>query len=265
MKKLSDHIICLIFLILTVISCSSPDRALSVSNLDIVNSIVLGRQPLLTPERKGEIWFHDASLCKQEWQSCASCHPSEGRSDALNWDLLNDGMGNPKNTKSLLFSHATPPSMISGIRPTASIAVRAGFEHIFFTKQSDEIIASVDAYLKGLMPVESPFLTDGGLSISALKGKEVFEKAGCVKCHSGPYYTNMRKYDVETGKGDEEGEKFDTPTLIEVWRTAPYLYNGKAKDIKEVFTIYNEGDKHGNTSNLTENELNDLINYCLSL
>ncbi len=44
----------------------------------------------MTQERKGEFYFHDAGICYQGWQSCASCHPGEGRSDALNWDLLND-------------------------------------------------------------------------------------------------------------------------------------------------------------------------------
>lgn len=50
----------------------------------------------------------------------------------MNWDLMNDGVGNSKNCKSLLFSHPTPPSMISGIRETAEHAVRAGFKFIQF-------------------------------------------------------------------------------------------------------------------------------------
>ena len=28
----------------------------------------------------------------------------------MNWNLLNDGMGNPKNVKSMLLAHATPPT-----------------------------------------------------------------------------------------------------------------------------------------------------------
>ena len=60
--------------------------------------------------RKGERLFNDATLCHQGWQSCASCHP-DGRTDGLNWDLLNDGIGNPKNTKSLLLASEKPPEM----------------------------------------------------------------------------------------------------------------------------------------------------------
>ena len=52
------------------------------------------------------------------------------RPDALNWDLLNDGIGNPKNTLSLLLSHQTPPVMITGVRASAEDAVRAGIKYI---------------------------------------------------------------------------------------------------------------------------------------
>ena len=66
------------------------------------------------PVRKGEFYFHDATICFQGWQSCSSCHPGDARADGLNWDLLNDGIGNPKNTKSLLLAHQTPPAMWLG-------------------------------------------------------------------------------------------------------------------------------------------------------
>ena len=59
---------------------------------------------------EGERLFNDTTLCHQRWQSCASCHP-DGRTDGLNWDLLNDGIGNPKNTKSLLLASEKPPEM----------------------------------------------------------------------------------------------------------------------------------------------------------
>ena len=76
-------------------------------------SVAIRDQAPITETRKGEMLFNDARLCFQQWQSCASCHP-DGRSDGLNWDLLNDGFGNPKNTKSLLLAHETPPAMITG-------------------------------------------------------------------------------------------------------------------------------------------------------
>ena len=74
----------------------------------------------------------------------------------------------------------------------------------------------------------------------------------------------MNKYNVETGKGMEKNLAFDTPTLVEVWRTAPYLHDGRAATMKEVLTKHNSGDKHGVTSHLTENEIDDLAEFVLS-
>jgi DNA-binding beta-propeller fold protein YncE/cytochrome c peroxidase len=237
----------------------------NLTNMSHSADILLGEQTMVSQERLGEMYFNDATLCKQNWQSCASCHPGNARVDALNWDNLNDGVGNPKNTKSLLLAHVTAPSMITGIRPDAEGAVRAGIEHILFTNQPEEIAQAIDAYLMSLSPISSPYLKNGKLSESAERGKLVFQKAQCNECHSGPYLTNLEKFDVGVGTDLEEGRKFDTPSLIEIWRTAPYLYNGKAKDLKEVFTKYNKTQKHGKTAQLSHQELEDLIEYCLTL
>jgi len=227
-------------------------------------ALPLGATTQLTQIRRGEMLFHDASLCFQHWQSCSSCHPGDARVDALNWDLLNDGLGNPKNTKSLLNSHRTPPAMISGVRGTAEDAVRAGFRHILFAVRPEEESVSIDEYLKSLKPIPSPYLVRGKLSASAKCGQEIFNTAGCISCHNGDFLTDMEEYDVGTGDGLDKNKKFDTPSLIEVWRTAPYLYDGRAATIKEVITKYNPQDKHGKTSNLSKKELRDLTNFVLS-
>ena len=209
--------------------------------------------------------FNNAQICFQGWQSCASCHPSDARSDALNWDLLNDGLGNPKNTKSLLLAHETPPAMITGIRENAEAAVRAGIRHIQFAVRPEEEAAAIDEYLKSLKPVPSPHLVDGKLSESAERGEKIFEKAHCASCHKGPHYTDLKQHDVGTGKDLDKDQKFDTPTLVEVWRTGPYLYDGRAATIKDVLTIHNSDDKHGTTSNLGNDEIKDLAQFVLSL
>ena len=90
-----------------------------------VKTVALGPQPELTIVRRGQMHFHDADFCFQHWQSCSSCHP-DARVDGLNWDLMNDGIGNPKNANSMLLTHQTPPSMSSAIRDKAEEAVRAG-------------------------------------------------------------------------------------------------------------------------------------------
>jgi len=224
----------------------------------------LGRQPEPTLVRRGEMIFHDADRCFQKWQSCASCHP-DVRVDGLNWDLLNDGIGNPKNTKNMLYAHKTPPAMSLSVREGAEAAVRSGFKFIQFALPPEAESRAVDEFLKSLTPVPSPYLVNGALSPAARRGKNVFRKAGCGDCHSGPYYTNLKEYDIGTGTGQDKGRAFDTPSLIEVWRTAPYLHDGRAATMREVLITFNPDDRHGKTSNLTPQELDDLIEFLLSL
>jgi len=228
-----------------------------------VAAVALAPQQTLTAERRGDMLFNDAHLCFQKWQSCASCHP-DGRADALNWDLLNDGIGNPKNTKSMLLSHQTPPAMITAARPTAESAVRAGFQHILFAVPEEDDAGAIDQYLSSLEPLPSPHLVDGQLSPAAARGKAVFSRAHCAACHAGELLTDKHQYDVGTADGLDEGVQFDTPSLVEAWRTAPYLYDGRAATVREVVTKYNPNDKHGVTSDLSKAEIDDLVEYVLS-
>ncbi len=187
---------------------SSPPRQ--------TETIDLGGPPKRSLVREGEMHFHDASLCFQTWQSCASCHPSQGRVDGLNWDLLNDGIGNPKNTKSLLLAHQTPPAMSTGVRADAETAVRSGLRHIQFTSRPESEAKAIDAYLKSLSAVPSPFLDEGQLSESARRGELLFESAGCAHCHSGPTLTRGMAFDVGTAPKPQQDQPLDTPSLVEV-------------------------------------------------
>ena len=155
--------------------------------------------------------------------------------------------------------------MITGVRDTAETAVRASFKFSMFVVGSEKDAKAIDKYLKSLKPVPSPYLVKGKLSQAAKLGKKIFIKAKCSLCHSGSLHTDLKKYNVGTGKGREKGLQFDTPTLTEVWRTAPYLYDGRALTIKEVLMKHNDSDKHGVTSSLTEKEINDLVEFILSL
>jgi cytochrome c peroxidase len=174
-------------------------------------------------------------------------------------------MGNPKSAKSMILTHETPPSMISGVRATGEEGVRAGIRHILFAVRPEEDAVAMDEHIKSLKPVPSPSLVNGELSEAAKRGQAVFEQAKCADCHPGPLYTNLQPYDVGTGKRREEGMAFDTPTLVEIWRTAPYLHDGRAATIKDVLTAANPDDRHGVTSDLTDEQLNDLAAFVSSL
>jgi cytochrome c peroxidase len=94
----------------------------------------------------------------------------------------------------------------------------------------------------------------------------VFERAGCAVCHPPGRFTDQRAYDVGTHRAfDRPGDTFDTPTLIELWRTAPYLHDGSAATVRDVLTTRNPKDQHGKTSHLTAQEVDDLYLYLLTL
>jgi cytochrome c peroxidase len=76
----------------------------------------------------------------------------------------------------------------------------------------------------------------------------------------------MKLHDVGTvGKFDQATDRFDTPSLIEVWRSGPYLHDGRAVTIRDIFTTFQREDKHGNTSHLMPKQIDDLVEYVLSL
>ncbi|MFA7004367.1 MAG: cytochrome D1 domain-containing protein [Verrucomicrobiia bacterium] len=231
-------------------------------------SIPLGSKRTMTAVRKGESLWNDATMCFQGWQSCGSCHSSDARVDGLNWDLLNDGIGNPKNSKTMLLSHKTPPAMSMGVRDTAETAVRSGIKNILFAVRPEDDAKAIDEYLKSLQPIPSPYLEKGKLSAAAQRGKKLFaDKAvGCAECHSSSAFTNMKSYDVGTrGQFDKAEEIFDTPALIEGWRGAPYLHDGSAATMRDVLTTRNANDKHGKTKHLSPQQIDDLNAYLLSL
>ena len=240
---------------------------LNTANGKLAKSIAVGPQPEPDIVRKGEIIFHDAILCFQHWQSCSTCHPN-ARMDGLRWDLLNDGMGNHKKTRSLVKSHETSPVMAMGVRANAEVGVRAGFRFILFAVVPEETSAAVDAYLKSLEPDTSPIpKLSKQLAEAAGRGRKLFEgKAKCADCHHGPLLTDMKPYDVGTlGIYDRKGNTFYTPKLVELWRVAPYLHDGRAATLEDVVTKYNKGDKHGMTSKLSKQEAADLVAYLKSL
>jgi cytochrome c peroxidase len=115
------------------------------------------------------------------------------------------------------------------------------------------------------------------LSAAAARGKAIFERedVGCSRCHSGPCYTDSapgpkpyRMHDVGTGAddpGEKMGPRYDTPTLLGIYRTAPYLHHGKARTLREVLVECNKGDLHGRTSQLSPTQIDDLVEFLKSL
>jgi YVTN family beta-propeller protein len=213
---------------------------------------------------RGKQLFYDARdgrLARDGYLSCASCH-NDGLSDGRTWDLTNLGEG-LRNTISLrgragaqgrlhwsanfdevqdfegqirALSQGTG-LMTDATYNTGTRAQPLGDPKAGISADLDALAAYVGS-LSSFAP--SPFRTaSGSLSDSALAGRGVFA-AQCVSCHGGSAFSDsaaLALRDVGTIKpssGSRLGGSLlglDTPTLRDVWLTAPYLHDGSAVSV----------------------------------
>jgi YVTN family beta-propeller protein len=238
--------------------------AVSLSTSLPIDSLALGPAKPFNAEREGEFRFGDASLCFQKWQSCFSCHPFT-RPDALNW-ILSQAVNNaPKNVKSLLYCFQTPPENWLARRATAFISVEYGIRLELQIEPSPDATVPLDTFLMKLQPVPSPFLVKGRLSDAAKRGKQLFyttSKTDCAWCHKGALFTDLNRYAAGVPDIDEANTIFDTPSLIEAWRTAPYNHLGSMTTLEEIARVPGHST---NVYRLTTQEMSDLMEFIKSL
>ena len=185
----------------------------------------------------------------------------------MRWDFLADGIGNAKDTMSLVNFHKTEPMNRRATMASARDCARGGLESTNMIVPTEQEVEDLFAYLTSLRPVPSPHLTpDGNLTDKAERGKRLFTgKARCARCHPAPYFTDKKMHDVGVHSANEPDGRYDTPSLIESYRTAPYLHDGRALNLRDVLTLNNEQRKHGKIDTLTEQEIDELVAYLLSL
>jgi YVTN family beta-propeller protein len=242
----------------------------SVSVLDaetgeVRAAIPLGPATPLSLWRQGQSLFSDARICYQNWYSCASCHQEDGTTDSLNWDLINDGTGNPKNVKSMHDGILTPPAMWSGVRGDQDTAVMAGQRFLGFLPDQ-EVQKALMEYIGNPRRAPNPYRLLDPPAIE--RGRKVFFRARCDACHTPPLFVDLKQHDVGLSGFTSEADfrsRFDTPSLRECYRTAPYLHDGRAATLHDVLTVHNPRNEHGMTRGLTSGERDDLVAYLRSL
>lgn len=266
----------------TLYVADALDDTISVIDVPMlrrVATIDLGGPRELTLERKGERVFHSAFRTYNRQFSCASCHP-DGGADGLTYDIEPDGLGvNPVDNRSLRGILDTAPFKWTGKNPT--LARQCGPRlAVFFTRAepftADEV-AAVERYICTIPLNPNRFREGDTLTPAQRRGKKLFERTTtnggreiteadrCTTCHPPPYYTNRQLAAVATGSPLDTAEVFDVPHLTNVYEAAPYLHDGRAPTLEEIWTRFNPHDRHGVTNDMTKDQLNDLVEFLKTL
>ncbi len=117
------------------------------------------------------------------------------------------------------------------------------FEAAFGTNAIDEtaIVRAIATFERTIVTVPSyqRWLAGDANAISdaAKQGVDEFRRAGCSRCHSGPMLSDFGLHRFTRG-----GEAIRTPSLRNVLRTAPYMHDGRAATLAQVFDIYRRID-----------------------
>ncbi len=242
----------------------------------IAATIPLGSETPLTPERRGERLFYSSMYSFGHQFGCANCH-IDSTFDGLSWDLEPDGFGiDIVDNRALEEIKDTAPYKWNGGNPDLQTECGPRTERYFYRSQGfrGADLEDLVKYIQSIPLRPNRYrLPDGDYTPAQERGMAVFQRTTkkdgtpipdelqCFVCHSGPYYTNTRLADVGTGKASDRSPKVDVPQLTNVVNSAPYLHDGSARTLEEIWTVFNPNDKHGVTNDLSKDELNDLIEF----
>ncbi len=250
-------------------------------NLATISTIELGGPRRVTVARQGRRLFNNAGHTFQTQYSCYTCHP-DAHEDGLVYNMASKDMGrNMTNTQSLRDIGDTPPFKWNGKNQTVYKQDGMRFSTVltrsepFAYNDLDALVAYIIIGIK--YPPNLLYNPDGKLTAAQSKGKDIFERTHdmygneipvnnrCITCHPPPYYTNQLPADVGTLVPSDDSILFDTPHLNNIYASAPYLHDGRAATLEEIWTIYGKEERHGSVNDLTKIELNQLIEFLKSL
>ena len=254
---------------------------ISTESLETIGNIPLGGPRRITVAREGRRLLNNAGHTFQTQYSCYTCHP-DAHEDGLVYNMASKDMGrNMTNTQSLRNIGDTPPYKWNG--KNQSIYKQDGMRfstvltrsEAFSYKELDAITAYIMSGIPN--PPNLQYNPDGELTDAQKRGKEIFERTHdskgfeipfvnrCVTCHPAPYFTNKMMVDVGTLAASDDLILFDTPHLNNIIYSPPYLHDGRAATLEEIWTIYGKTEQHGTVNDLTKTKLNDLVEYLKSL
>jgi YVTN family beta-propeller protein len=254
---------------------------ISTERLETVNSIDLGGPRRITVARQGRRLFNNSGHTFQNQFDCYTCHP-DMHEDGLVYNMASKDMGrNLTNTQSLREIKGTPPYKWNGKNQTVYKQDGMRFSTVLTRTEafSYKDLDALTAYILTGITYPPNLIYNPGVKLTEaqMRGKKIFERemdnAGkvipennrCVTCHPAPYYTNLKLANVGTLASSDDTIMFDTPHLNNIYASPPYLHDGRAETLEEIWTKYGKEDKHGVANDMSKNQLNDLVEYLKSL
>ena len=259
------------------------DRIAIINTQTLVTEKTIGLEgpKRRTVARHGRQVLTNAKGTFQNQYACYTCHP-DVHEDGLVYNMAGTDMGrNLANVQTLRDIGDIPPYKWNGKNQTiykqdgmrfSTILTRSeAFSH----KELDALVAYIITGNKN--PPNLRFNPNGELTAAQERGKEVFYRDfdnfgneipvenRCYTCHPPPYFTNLEMTDVGTLADSDDPMKFDVPQLNNIYESAPYLHDGKAPTLEEIWTMFNDDDEHGVANDMMKDQLNDLVEYLKSI
>jgi DNA-binding beta-propeller fold protein YncE len=254
---------------------------INTETLEKVSEIDLRGPKKITVARRGKRLFASANHTFQNQFSCYTCHP-DYHEDGLVYNMAAKGMGrNLANTESLRDISETAPFKWTGINPSVYKQDGIRFATVLTRTEpfSYEELDAISSFIMTGIPYPPNLENHPTVELTEMqmRGKAIFERTKdkhgniippenrCVTCHPAPYYTNKKMSDVGTLAATDDPTKFDAPHLNNIYASSPYLHDGRAATLEEIWTKYNPDDKHGVANDLSKMELNELVEYLKTL
>ncbi len=203
--------------------------------------------------------------------SCSTCHV-DAREDGHVWNTTEG----PRTTPSLIGKSLgkTAPFHWNGEFATVSdFMLHTTRDRMGGTGPDSSVAQHIMAFIESVPSPDNPYKTETPAEVLA-RGHAAWDKAQCGSCHAGETLTDNKFYNVGTyavtGQVVDHQEflfhsGLNTPSLLNIARTAPFLHDGSAPTLKARILIGKDKNQHGLTSGLDPQEVDDLVAYVRSL
>jgi hypothetical protein len=214
--------------------------------------------------RIGERGFYEAT---RSGISCQSCH-MHADSDEGGHNL---GMHKLLPTLSVRGLYGTAPYLRDG-----SFARVADLDHVSQTlyrgylRRTAGRAQTLDAFVAALPRTPNPHSALERDPPRERRGLQAFVQAACPTCHALPAFTNLGPQLLvnvfpQRRRTAAADDVLDTPSLLSIGASAPYLSDGSAHTLEALLFEMNRSNHHGDTARLSHRERDDLIAFLESL